>query len=204
MGGWGVGVHQQKPCSNDGMGHDQTLFLSSLLSKFVAVFLVVQSVITTLPIAGVTVPVEGTHWREESSHLKCSAPSLQSRFWNTLVQKCFETYLSHVTCICVLSMCVGVYLCVSVYMYLCKSVCVCINVCIRVCVYLCICMCVHLCVYLFVVVPREGRQEIQKATVLFRTFILPVQRSSFPPQPKPRTTPRHLLTSSKQIFPVFL
>ena len=64
MGGWGVGVHQQKPCSNDGMGHDQTLFLSSLLSKFVAVFVVVQSVITTLPIAGVTVPVEGTHWRE--------------------------------------------------------------------------------------------------------------------------------------------
>merc|ERR1712237_311790 len=102
------------------MGHDQTLFLSSLLSKFVAVFLVVQSVITT-------VPVEGTHWREESSHLKCSAPSSQSRFWNTLVQKSFETYLSHATCICVLSMCVGVYLCVSVYMYLCKSVCVSIS-----------------------------------------------------------------------------
>ena len=50
-------------------------------------------------------------------------------------------------CICILCICVSVYLCICVFVYLCT--CVCVYVCICVSVYLCICVSVYLRVCVF-------------------------------------------------------
>ena len=55
-------------------------------------------------------------------------------------------------CMCLMGVCLGMYVCVLYTSYVCVCVCVCVGMCICVCVCVCVCVCACVCVCLCVCV----------------------------------------------------